>query len=56
MRWVSATKNALLFERISVSAGQRGLQIIIDPSDYLRATNGTLCDLTRPKGTTPKQP
>lgn len=42
-------ENALLFERISVSAGQRGLQIVIAPSDYVRATNATLCDLTRPK-------
>ena len=42
-------ENALLFERISVSAGQRGLQIVIAPSEYVRATNATLCDLTRPK-------
>jgi Cys-tRNA(Pro)/Cys-tRNA(Cys) deacylase len=42
-------ESALLFERISVSAGQRGLQIVIAPGDYLRATNATLCDLTRLK-------
>jgi len=42
-------ENASLFERISVSAGQRGLQIVIAPSDYVRATNATLGDLTRPK-------
>lgn len=42
-------ENALLFDSISVSAGQRGLQIVIAPSDYVRATNATLCDLTRPK-------
>jgi Cys-tRNA(Pro)/Cys-tRNA(Cys) deacylase len=42
-------ENALLFDSISVSAGQRGLQIVIAPSEYLRATNAMLCDLTRPK-------
>ena len=28
-----------LFDEISISAGQRGIQIIIAPADYLRATN-----------------
>jgi Cys-tRNA(Pro)/Cys-tRNA(Cys) deacylase len=42
-------ENALLFDRISVSAGQRGLQIVIAPSEYVRATLATLADLTRPK-------
>jgi Cys-tRNA(Pro)/Cys-tRNA(Cys) deacylase len=42
-------ENALLFDTISVSAGQRGLQIIIAPSAYAQATNATLADLTRPK-------
>lgn len=41
-------ENALLFERISVSAGQRGLQIVIAPADYIRATGATVADLTRP--------
>ena len=31
-----------LFNVVSISAGQRGLQIFIAPNDYLRATNGTL--------------
>lgn len=31
-----------LFDTISISAGQRGLQIFIAPADYLRVTNGTL--------------
>jgi Cys-tRNA(Pro)/Cys-tRNA(Cys) deacylase len=35
-----------LFDRISISAGQRGLQIILTPADYLRATSATLADLT----------
>jgi Cys-tRNA(Pro)/Cys-tRNA(Cys) deacylase len=36
-----------LFDVISISAGQRGLQIILTPADYLRATNATLADLTK---------
>ena len=36
-----------LFDIISVSAGQRGLQVILSPADYLRATNATLADLTK---------
>ena len=36
-----------LWDIISVSAGQRGLQLILSPADYLRATAATLADLTR---------
>jgi Cys-tRNA(Pro)/Cys-tRNA(Cys) deacylase len=36
-----------LFDRISISAGQRGLQILLSPADYLRAANATLADLTK---------
>jgi Cys-tRNA(Pro)/Cys-tRNA(Cys) deacylase len=36
-----------LFEQVSVSAGQRGLQLILAPADYLRATGALLGDLTR---------
>lgn len=36
-----------LFETISVSAGPRGLQVILAPADYLRATEATVADLTR---------
>jgi Cys-tRNA(Pro)/Cys-tRNA(Cys) deacylase len=36
-----------LFDRISVSAGQRGLQLLLTPADYLRAANATLADLTK---------
>ncbi|HEY4358426.1 MAG TPA: Cys-tRNA(Pro) deacylase [Acidobacteriaceae bacterium] len=36
-----------LFDVISVSAGQRGLQIILSPADYLRATGAELADLTK---------
>ena len=36
-----------LFDQISVSAGQRGLQLLLAPADYLRAANATLTDLTK---------
>ncbi|MDR3738332.1 MAG: Cys-tRNA(Pro) deacylase [Terracidiphilus sp.] len=36
-----------LFDTISVSAGQRGTQIILAPADYLRATSATLANLTK---------
>lgn len=42
-------ENAALFERISVSAGQRGLQIVLHPSDFVRAVSASLADLVRPK-------
>ncbi len=36
-----------LFDIISVSAGLRGLQLVLAPADYLRATNASLGDLTK---------
>ena len=36
-----------LFDQISISAGQRGQQIVLSPADYLRATEATLADLTK---------
>ncbi len=36
-----------LFDLISVSAGQRGLQLLLSPADYLRAAAVTLADLTK---------
>jgi Cys-tRNA(Pro)/Cys-tRNA(Cys) deacylase len=36
-----------LFDIISISAGQRGLQLLLKPADYLRATSATLADLTK---------
>ena len=36
-----------LFDTISVSAGQRGLQVLLAPGDYLRAAEATVADLTR---------
>ena len=36
-----------LFDVISVSAGQRGLQLMLAPAEYLRAANAVLADLTK---------
>ena len=36
-----------LFDHISISAGQRGLQLILAPADYLRAAEATITDLTK---------
>ena len=38
-----------LFDTISISAGVRGLQILISPADYLRATRGTIAALGEAK-------
>lgn len=32
---------------ISISAGQRGLQLLLAPNDYLRASHASLADLTK---------
>jgi Cys-tRNA(Pro)/Cys-tRNA(Cys) deacylase len=36
-----------LFDVISISAGMRGLQVLLSPTDYLRAADATLADLTK---------
>jgi Cys-tRNA(Pro)/Cys-tRNA(Cys) deacylase len=38
-----------LFDVVSISAGMRGLQILLAPADYLRATKGTIAALGQPK-------
>ncbi len=45
---VFADESIELFDVISVSAGTRGMQIILSPADYLRAAEATTLDLTRP--------
>lgn len=45
---VFADESIQLFDVISVSAGTRGMQIVLRPADYLRAAEATLVDLTRP--------
>ncbi|MGO8718839.1 MAG: Cys-tRNA(Pro) deacylase [Acidobacteriaceae bacterium] len=42
-----AEESIELFDLISVSAGTRGMQILLSPKDYLRASEATLVDLTR---------
>ncbi len=42
-------ETAQLFDVISVSAGQRGLQILIAPDDYARAVGATIAALAKDK-------
>jgi Cys-tRNA(Pro)/Cys-tRNA(Cys) deacylase len=44
---VLVDETALLFDRISVSAGNRGTQIILSPGDYIRAAQAQIADLTK---------
>jgi Cys-tRNA(Pro)/Cys-tRNA(Cys) deacylase len=43
--WVD--EKAILFDRISVSAGTRGTQLILSPHDYIRAAHAQTADLTK---------
>ena len=36
---------ALTLEKISISAGQRGMQLILSPDDLVRAANATIAEL-----------
>jgi Cys-tRNA(Pro)/Cys-tRNA(Cys) deacylase len=38
-----------LFDMVSISAGVRGMQILIAPGDYLRATKGMMAALGQPQ-------
>lgn len=42
-------ESAPLFDRITVSAGKRGLLLYLDPQDFLRAVQGTLGPISRDK-------
>ncbi len=44
---VFADETIELFDVISVSAGVRGTQLILSPSDYLRAARATVASLTK---------
>lgn len=51
---VFVDETAILFDRISVSAGTRGTQLILSPDDYLRAAGALdvpvqTADLTKPE-------
>jgi Cys-tRNA(Pro)/Cys-tRNA(Cys) deacylase len=39
-----------LYDTISVSAGQRGIQLVLSPADYLRATGAKVAPLTKATG------
>jgi Cys-tRNA(Pro)/Cys-tRNA(Cys) deacylase len=44
---VFVDETAILFDRISISAGARGTQLILSPDDYLRAAQAQTADLTK---------
>jgi Cys-tRNA(Pro)/Cys-tRNA(Cys) deacylase len=44
---VFVDETAILFDKISVSAGTRGTQIILSPAGYLRAAEAQTADLTK---------
>ena len=44
-------ETAILWDVISISAGQRGTQILISPDDYIRATGATAAPIAREKQT-----
>ena len=39
-------ERAVTLEKISISAGQRGMQIVLKPQDLIRAVNATVAPLT----------
>lgn len=42
-------ESAVLFDVISVSAGQRGLQMLLHPDDYIRVVGATVGEIAKPK-------
>jgi Cys-tRNA(Pro)/Cys-tRNA(Cys) deacylase len=46
---VFADETIELWNLVCLSAGQRGLQIVIAPADYLRATGATVAEISRQK-------
>jgi Cys-tRNA(Pro)/Cys-tRNA(Cys) deacylase len=50
---VFVDETAILFDKISVSAGARGTQLILSPEDYIRAAEAQTADLT--KSATPEE-
>jgi len=45
---VFAAEQIELYDRIAVSAGMRGAQLVLAPADYLRATGATVGAIARP--------
>lgn len=46
---VYVDETIILFDQVAVSAGQRGLQIVLAPEDYLRAVHAAVGEIARPK-------
>ena len=44
---VCIDRRALTLDKISISAGLRGMQIVLAPQDLIRAVNATVADLTK---------
>jgi len=44
---VYADETIELYDRIAISAGMRGMQIVLSPTDYIRAVSATLGDIAR---------
>lgn len=42
-------EDALLHDRITVSSGRRGCQVLLSPDDYAQATRATVAPIARPK-------
>ena len=40
-------ETAILFDAISISAGVRGMQVLLNPEDYLRVVNATTGDISK---------
>ena len=53
---VFVDETAILFDRISVSAGTRGTQLILSPADYLRAAQAQTADLAKDAPKSPGAP
>jgi Cys-tRNA(Pro)/Cys-tRNA(Cys) deacylase len=47
---VFVDETAILFNKISVSAGTRGTQLILSPEDYIKAAEAQTADLTKDRG------
>lgn len=46
---VVVDETVILWDQISISAGQRGTQIILSPDDYIKATNATVAEIAKEK-------
>ena len=43
-------KTAQLFDVISISAGMRGLQVLLAPDDYIRVVDARVVPIAKEKG------